>query len=361
MSSKDLPNADPSIVLDLLEAFRRSKVMFAAAALGVFDRLSAGPASASELAKDLNVSRDGLERLIDACVSLQLLARNGLNYENTPTANAFLCRSSPDQLTGYVSFSNNFLWKLWDHLEDAIREGTNRWPQTFGWEGPIFDHIFRTEEVKREFTHGMHGFGRISSPEVVRAFDLSRFQRLADLGGATGHLAIAACQQYPNLNAVVFDLPGVIPLAKEKINEASLGNRIEVSGGDFFTDPLPQADLYAVGRILHDWTEDKIHKLLERVFECLPKDGALLIAEKLLDEDKKGPIWAQMQSLNMLLVTEGKERTFKEYESLLKAAGYKEIMGQRTNGPVDAVLAIKKKGPGVSSVHSKVLAEGPNL
>jgi hypothetical protein len=61
-----------------------------------------------------------------------------------------------------------------------------------------------------------------------------------------------------------------------------------------------------------------------------------------LDEDKKGPVWAHMQSLNMLVVTEGKERTLREYESLLKAAGYEEVMGQRMNSPVDAVLAIKK-------------------
>jgi acetylserotonin N-methyltransferase len=342
MASTSLPNPDPSIVLDLLEAFRRSKVMFAAAALGVFDRLGAGPASASILAKDLNVSLDGLERLLNACVSLGLLARHGLVYENTAASNAFLRRSSPSKLTGYVSFSNSFLWKLWDHLEDAVREGTNRWHQAFGWDGPIFDSLYRTEEMKREFALGMHGYGQISSPEVVAAFDLSRFQRLADLGGATGHFAIAACQRYPKLKAVVFDLPGVIPLAKEKIIEASLSNRIEISGGDFFTDPLPQADLYAVGRILHDWTEEKIHKLLTKIFESLPKDGALLIAEKLLDEDKKGPIWAQMQSLNMLVVTEGKERTLKEYESLLFAAGYTEVMGQRTNGPLDAVLAFKK-------------------
>jgi O-methyltransferase len=61
------------------------------------------------------------------------------------------------------------------------------------WLGCIFANLFRTEEMKREFSLGMHGYGQISSPQVVTAFDLSRFQRLADLGGATGHLAIAAC------------------------------------------------------------------------------------------------------------------------------------------------------------------------
>ena len=52
---------------------------------------------------------------------------------------------------------------------------------------------------------------------------------------------------------------------------------------------------------------EKIQKLLARIYERLPKNGALLIAEKLLDEDKQGPGWAHLQSLNMLVCAEGKD------------------------------------------------------
>ncbi len=89
------------------------------------------------------------------------------------------------------------MWKLWGNLADAVREGTHRWKQTYGFDGPIFSHFFRDEAAKREFLMGMHGYGLISSPQVVGAFDLNRFHKLIDLGGATGHLAIAACQRYP--------------------------------------------------------------------------------------------------------------------------------------------------------------------
>ena len=161
-------------------------------------------------------------------------------------------------MTGYINYSNAILWKLWGNLEDAIREGTNRWQQTFGWDGPIFSNFFRTEESMREFLMAMHGYGLISSPHVVAAFDLSRFRRLVDLGGATGHLAIAACQRYPRMRAVVFDLPDAGPLAREIVGASPVADRIEVAAGDFFVDPLPEGDLYAVGRILHDWTEPKV-------------------------------------------------------------------------------------------------------
>jgi acetylserotonin N-methyltransferase len=49
-----------------------------------------------------------------------------------------------------------------------------------------------------------------------------------------------------------------------------------------------------------------------------------------------------MQSLNMLVCTEGKERTVSEYRALLEDAGFVDVQGLRTGAPLDAVLARKK-------------------
>lgn len=331
----------PAPVFELLEAFRRSKTMFTAVSLGVFDALAAGPVSLEELALRLACQPAGLQRLLDACVGLHLLARESPGYALTPVARTYLTQSSPQRMTGYINYSNAVVWKLWDHLDDAVREGTHRWRQTFGWDGPLFSHFFRDEAAKREFLMGMHGFGIISSPLVVRAFDLNSFQRFVDLGAATGHLTIAACQQYPALRGVVFDLAEAIPLAQEIVGASSVADRIEFVAGNFFTDPLPPGDLYALGRILHDWSDDKVSQLLARIWDALPHGGGLLIAEKLLWDDRSGPVWGQMQDLNMLTCTEGKERTLGEYRILLESAGFRQVEGAETLAPVDAILARK--------------------
>lgn len=300
-------------IVELIEAFRASKAMFAAVELGIFD--GQRPSDSKELG-----------RLLDACVSLGLLEKRGDTYVNTPDADKFLRSDSPETLTGYIRYSNAALYPMWGHLEDAVREGTPRWKQTFGWDGPIFSHLFRTEDAMREFQQGMHGFGRLSSPAVVAAFDLSRFQRMVDVGGGSGHLVEAARERYPKLNAAVFDLPGVAKLYPGTIE------------GDFFTDPFPPADLYSLGRILHDWSEEKIRKLLSKIYIALPSGGGLLIAEKLLEPNY---VSGHMQSLNMLVVTEGRERSLAEYEALLREAGFTQIDSRRTGTPLDAILAIK--------------------
>jgi acetylserotonin O-methyltransferase len=124
----------------------------------------------------------------------------------------------------------------------------------------------------------------------------------------------------------VFDLPEVADLYPGTI------------AGNFFTDPLPPADLYSVGRILHDWSDEKIQRLLARVFAALREGGGLLVAEKLLAPDY---VSAHMQSLNMLVNAEGRERSAAEYEALLRATGFPSVESRVTGAYLDAVLAIK--------------------
>ena len=334
----ELPDSAP--VVDLIEAFRRSKTMFAAVSLGVFDRLREGPASAGALAAAAGAHAGAMERLLDGCAALGLLRKDQGAYSLTPAARCYLCSASPYSLDAYIRYSDEALYPMWGHLAEAVAGGSNRWKQVFGADA-IFSGFFRTEEAARDFLRGMHGFGMTTSPLVAAAFDLGSFRRMVDLGGATGHLAIAACERYPGLRAVVFDLPRVTPFAREMASRSAAGNRIEAVDGDFFTDALPEADLYAVGRILHDWSDEQCARLLGRIYERLPGGGALLIAEKLLAEDGVGPVPANMQSLNMLVVAEGRERSLSEYTKLARAAGFASVEGRITGTWLDAMLARK--------------------
>lgn len=323
----------PQNILGLLDGFRRSKTMFTAIELGVFE---ATPVTAAAFAGRAGSDGRATALLLDACVSLGLLAKEGDAYVNTAEAETYLKRTSPHTLAGYALYSSHVLWRLWDHLPDAVREGSHRWPQAFDLEGPIFSHFFKTEEAKRTFLTGLHGLGMLSSPQAVAAHDLSGVRHFVDLGGGTGHLALAFLDRYPGARATVFDLPQVVGLTREITH-----GRVETVAGDFFADPLPEADCYAVARILHDWSPPKIELLLRKIHAALPDGGRLLICEMLVNAERTGPAQTLMQSLNMLTCTEGQERTAAEYDALCRAAGFRETAAVVTGSPVDAVLAIK--------------------
>ncbi len=245
----------------------------------------------------------------------------------------YLARSSPRNLVGYIQYSNQTLYALWENLEDALIEGTNRWEQVFGT-GVTVTSYMSDPARKRDFLCGMHGFGLLSSPAVVSAFDLSRFRCFVDLGGATGHLVSAALAQYPSMRGILFELPSTIELVRDLISD-----EIEIITGDYFRDPLPAGDLFALGRILHSQSRDKSLTLLRRVWDSLPPEGAVLVVETLLDGGKS--ISAHLQSLNMLLVNGGCERALSEYEELFQEAGFKNICAAITGTPLDAVIALK--------------------
>jgi acetylserotonin N-methyltransferase len=333
--------SDAALILDLVEAFRRSKTMFTAVRLGIFDSLAETPQTADVLAAKLALDPAALLRLLNGCVSLGLLANEAGVYRNTAAAAQFLTSGSPDTLAGYVRYSDQSLYPLWGRLDEAVRSGSNRWEEVFGSRTALFDHYFRDDNSASSFIGGMHGLGQLASERVVTAFDLSRFRNLVDLGGATGHLCIAACQAWPRLHATLLDLPAVEKFARLYIDGSSVADRIQFQAADFFADPLPSADLYSLGRILHDWTFEKITRLLDKIVASLPPAGGLLIAETLLNDDKSGPVYSVMQDLNMLVCTEGRERTRAEYTQLLRNAGFSTVNFKQTGSLVDAMLAIK--------------------
>src|SRR5438094_9543468 len=122
-----MSSPDPSSVTDLIDAFRRSKAMFTAVRLGVFDHLEREPADLPKLAGSIEANPDALERLLDANVGLGFLEKlpDG-RYANTRTASAYLCQSSPQAMTGYILYSDEVLFPMWAHLADAVREGSHR-------------------------------------------------------------------------------------------------------------------------------------------------------------------------------------------------------------------------------------------
>src|SRR6476619_3461565 len=142
-SPVDPAPVDPSPVIDLVEAFRRSKTMFAAVSLGVFDLLERAPGNLATIALELRVKSDPLERLLDTCVGLKLLRRNGGLYENERVASTYLCRRSKLALTGYILYSNGVHCQMWSQLEDAVREGTQRGKHAIDIESGIFVHFVR--------------------------------------------------------------------------------------------------------------------------------------------------------------------------------------------------------------------------
>ncbi|KAM9181214.1 putative bifunctional dTTP/UTP pyrophosphatase/methyltransferase protein isoform 3-T3 [Dugong dugon] len=334
---------------DRQEAAYNGTVLFTACKLKVFDVLKDGAIlTAEDIASKIDTSVCGTERLLDACAMLGLLERSERGYSNTELARLYLVSEGEHSLHGFVTLCNDYTWELFTHLESAIREGTNQFHEVSGRRA---DNLFkcpiplqdssRSKEAQLQFMHAVHDLTKLSARAVVTAFNLSHFTSACHLGGCTGALAHALVQEYPHLKVTVFDLPEILELAPSFQPAGERAAQIHFMPGDFCQDRLPEAELYILSRIIHEWPEDKVHQLLGRISERCKPGGGLLVAEAILDEERRNSRGAWVQSLSTLLQTPGRQRSGEEYQRLLRAQGFHDVRVVRTGALLDAVLATR--------------------
>jgi hypothetical protein len=131
-------------------------------------------------------------------------------------------------------------------------------------------------------------------------------------------------------------------LAEKAIAQAGLSNRIEVVTGNFFTDALPKSDVITMGMILHDWNLEKKKHLIRQAYEALPENGAFIVIENLIDDDRRENAFGLMMSLNMLLeFGDAFDFTGADLWSWCQEAGFKRYEVIYLAGPCSAAIAYK--------------------
>uniref|UniRef100_A0A3B4AFN0 Acetylserotonin O-methyltransferase n=1 Tax=Periophthalmus magnuspinnatus TaxID=409849 RepID=A0A3B4AFN0_9GOBI len=323
-----------------MDGFRASKALFTASKMGVFDLLQKSPGlDAEQVAAEIKASVKGTQCLLEALVSLGLLTPSdqcefAVLYKNSTLAAQFLGSDSPFSLHSYILHTDNVVWPLFSHLENAVRDGTNQHEQAFGKKA---QDLFQA--LKLRFMNAMHSIAKVTGKAVATAFDLSTYKTACDLGGCTGAIAHELTKANPQMSVTVFDLPAVIEM-RDRFQPQHLDkdHRVSFMAGDFFKDDLPKADLYVLARILHDWADDKVEILLSKIAEvCKPGCGVLL-SEIFLNEDRTGPSRGLLQALSM---SPGRQRSAQEYSALLERHGFTTKHIKYTDNLLDAMLFLK--------------------
>ncbi|XP_054652613.1 acetylserotonin O-methyltransferase 2 [Dunckerocampus dactyliophorus] len=336
----------PFKLLEYLNGFRISKVIFAACELGVFELLmkSPGALSAQHVAQALDANADGMERLLDALVGIEILevetADGTALYSSTDVANMYLARGGVKSLHDMVIYQSQTIYPLWNNMTDAVREGKNQNHKTFGIPPEeVFEAIYRSEEETLKFMGLMNSSWILDGQDVVTAFNLSGFQKIMDLGGCTGALARELAKAYPSSSVTVFDFLEIVEIARKHFLQEN--DTFTFESGDFFLGEVPPADLYVLARIVHDWSEEKCLRLLKKLYHACKPGGGVLLVEAMLLENRRGPIMTQLFSLNMLVQMEGRERPPSQYTMILNQSGFTNVQVCRTGKSYDAILAVK--------------------
>jgi len=202
-------------------------------------------------------------------------------------------------------------------LNEAVRTGRRQTAETLGAE--LFEYYSDRPADGRAFTGAMAVSSREVAGEVASVLDTSSAKLVVDVGGASGVLISAILMKNRALTGAILERPEVVPRAQTAIAERGLGSRCTVLEGNFFLS-LPEADIFLLKHVIHDWDDDQSVLILSNCARALRPKGRVVLVERVLPESDCGSE-ASLADLNMLVLLPGRERTQRQYADLISRAG----------------------------------------
>ena len=335
----------PARIMEVGMAFWPAKVLLSAIELGLFTELGTNSMTGRELQGALRLHSRANPDFFDTLVALRFLDRDGdgpeSQYRNTEETAAFLDRRSPQFIGGFLEMANARLYRFWGDLTDALRTGSpqNEIKHTGA---PMFAELYSKPERLELFMDAMSGISAGNFQALADKFDFSRYQTVCDVGGATGLLSMLVARRHPHLRCTSADLPAATLIAERKIAVAGLADRVSAKALDFFTEPLPKADVITMGMILHDWNLEKKMHLVRAAYAALPPGGAFVVIENLIDDARRENAFGLMMSLNMLIeFGDAFDFTGGDFFRWCREAGFSRTEMIPLGGPASAGVAYK--------------------
>jgi hypothetical protein len=300
-------------------AYRSSMALFAAADLGVFSLLAAGPKSAADVAHACGAQVEPTRLLLEACLAEGLLQRDGGAFANTAIADAYLVEGRPGYIAHGLKFAEH-LYAPWGRLAQMVRTGRPTVPP----ETVLGDDKART----RAFVLAMHERARGLGAVLPHGADFSGRRRLLDVGGGPGTYSIALVQQTPGLTSTILDLAGVLEVTREIVADHGVTDRIELLAGDYRASPFGSGyDAALLSGMMHRETAETCQMLLRKTRDAMVPGGMAVVSDVFFeDAARNSPPFATYFALNMMLMAEhGTAHAKTEMADWMRQAGYAAV------------------------------------
>lgn len=345
MTTANASVVTPARIMEVGMAFWPARTLLTAVKLGVFTELGDGAKTGAEIRDALGLHPRSTPDFFDTLVALRFLERDGdgdgAKYRNTTETGMFLDRNSPAFMGGFLEMAHDRLYAFWGNLADGLKTGTAQNETKDGGKG-VFEELYSQPERLEQFMDAMAGISAGNFQVFAEKFDFSKYKTMTDVGGATGLLSTLVAKRNPHMTCTTMDLPAATEIAKRKIANAGVSDRVKAEPIDFFADSIPPADVVTMGMILHDWNLEKKMMLIRKAYDALPEGGAFVAIENIIDDARRENAFGLMMSLNMLIeFGDAFDFTGADFDSWCKEVGFKRTEVIHLAGPASAGVAYK--------------------
>lgn len=321
--TRPIAQRDERELFNLIAGFVFSQVLVACVRLRWFTLLADGPVDIGVLAQSAGLEEGSAARLADAAVSLRLMQRAGSREFRLGRLGAVVAGNAG--LAALVEHHS----ALYRDLADPVALLKGQRHATALADYWAYGHASQPAGLNRatvsSYSEVMSASQSLIADEVLESYRFNEHHCLLDIGGGDGTFALRAARDAPHLQLMLFDLPAVADLARQRFDQAGL-DRAQVFGGDFRHDPLPVgADLITLVRVLHDHSDESVNTILRAVHRALPHGGTLLIAEPMAGTAGGESVDAYF-NFYLLAMGEGRLRTPDELAGMLRTQGFGSVI-----------------------------------
>jgi demethylspheroidene O-methyltransferase len=333
-------------LFDLMAGFVHSQVLLACVRLQIFELLRQAPATPAELAQRTGVPLAELQRLLLSAHSLDLLehrsaGRLGLGPLGVPL-------TTHPGIAQMVEHNQLLYQDLLDPLaflqQGRAGDMAAYWPYAHGG-GAAVQAPEVNPQVQRYSALMAESQGFLVH-EILTSYFFDEHRCVLDVGAGQGRFVSALAAHARHLQLKMFDLPPVLAQARERVDAAGLGARVQLHPGSFLQDPLPTgADLITLVRVAHDHPDAVVRQIFQKAHAALPPGGVLLVAEPMA-QSADAPAADQADAyyhFYLMAMGAGRLRTPQEIEALMREAGFTAIEQVPNAMPIHGQLVLGRR------------------
>ena len=305
---------EPKTIQKLVDVYP-SFALLAGMQLDLFTPLKVGPMRPEQIASAIGVGVTKLKPLLYALVAAELLTVEGDRFANTDEANHFLVRGSPAYMGGVHPLYAD-LWEAALQTAESIRTGQ---PQA------KHDYTQMSREALEMFYQGLHPGALATGQTLAKDYGLSSCQRLLDVGGGSGGVAIAAVKACPHIQATVVDVSNVTPITQRFVTEAGVSDRVKVMTGNIVEAPLHESfDAVVLKSFIQVLSPGDAQRALKNINATMAAGGTVyILGIGILDNSRISPRGAAITNTIFInIYDEGQAYTEAEYHDWIIAAGF---------------------------------------
>ena len=317
-----------------------AQALHTAASLNIADLLTTGPRTADDLASETEVQAEPLYRVLRSLAMLGIFTEvSDRTFANTPISDTLREDSPVSQKAMVLMIGDPEHGKVIGNMLYSVQTGKPAWEHVHGV--PVFEYFFEVNKpAGNVFNQAMTSASRQAIPAILATYDFSGAATIADIAGGVGHLLGAVLQKHANARGVLFEIPQVLASAPAMLDSYGVSDRVELVAGDFVESIPVAADIYMLKHIIHDWYDEKCHRILSNIRESMPDGARVLILDAIIPPGDV-PHPGKILDLEMLISPGGMERTAEQFDSLLTSAGFKMTQAIPTPSPIGIVEAVK--------------------